>query len=46
MIAERVVIKASYGRLSVIRVIGVIGVSRLKGDLTIDLGVGSSREID
>jgi hypothetical protein len=42
-IEKRVVIRASFGVLSGI---GVIGESRLKGDLTMDLGVGSYRKID
>jgi hypothetical protein len=42
-IEKRVVIRASCGVLSRI---GVIGESRLKGDLTMDLGVGSYRKID
>lgn len=42
-IEKRVVIRASFGVLSWI---GVIGESRLKGDLTMDLEVGSYRKID
>jgi hypothetical protein len=43
-IEKRVVIRASCG--GVLSGIGVIGESRLKGDLTMDLGVGSYRKID